>query len=180
MLASTRQSIDLLASPQTKRYLTVVGGQIQLDKSAIHRAPRTDGKWVIQTNDGTLAPEDAAGAYRSLAVIERCFHTLKTTQLKLSPVYHRLPCRIEAHVKICVMAYLSNELSSYDVGNLGPISVVFWALCRQVNFTHLLTFSFSEINPPNNSKHSSKSFKFPSLTVFWPPFLKDTRTKNPR
>ena len=43
---------------------------------------------------------------KSLSVIERCFRTLKRTQLKLSPVYHRLPRRIEAHVTLCMMALL--------------------------------------------------------------------------
>ena len=55
----------------------------------------------------TVAPaEDAACAYKSLSVIERCFRTLKRTQLKLSPVYHRLPRCIEAHVTLCMMALL--------------------------------------------------------------------------
>ena len=44
---------------------------------------------------------------RSLnSAIERCFRTLKSTQLKLEPVHHRLSRRLEAHVKICVMALL--------------------------------------------------------------------------
>ena len=115
-IATAAWAIDLLASPRTKRYLTVVDGQIQLDNPAIQRAPRTDGKWVIQTNDDTLTPEDAAGAYKSLAIIERCFRTLKTTQLKLSPVYHRLPRRIEAHVKICVMALLIERVIELRCG----------------------------------------------------------------
>ena len=61
---------------------------------------------MIETNDDTLTAEDAACAYKSLSVIERCFRTLKRTQLKLSPVYHRLPRRIEAHVTLCMMALL--------------------------------------------------------------------------
>ena len=50
-------------------------------------------------------------SYKGLMVIERCFRTLKTTQLKLEPVYHRLPRRIEAHVKICVMALLIKRVA---------------------------------------------------------------------
>jgi transposase len=107
MSATAQWAIELLASPRTKRYLTITHqGQIRLDKKAIQEASRTDGKWVIQTNDDTLTPEDAACAYKSLSVIERCFRTLKSTQLKLDPVYHRLFRRIEAHVKVCVMALL--------------------------------------------------------------------------
>jgi transposase len=118
MSATAQWAIDLLASPRTKRYLTITDkGHIRLDRNAIRQAARTDGKWVIQTNDDTLTPEDAACAYNSLSVIERCFRTLKRTQLKLEPVHHRLSRRLEAHgskcdaiakaqMKICVMALL--------------------------------------------------------------------------
>lgn len=110
-------AIDLLASPCTKRYLTVTGqGEIHLDRQAIRQAARTDGKWVVQTNDDTLTPEDAACAYKGLTVIERCFRTLKRTQLKLEPVYHRLSRRIEAHVKICVMALLIERVAELACG----------------------------------------------------------------
>ena len=146
--ATAAWAIDLLASPRTKPYLTVVDGQIQLDKPAIQRATRTDGKWVIQTNDDTLTPEDAALAYKSLAVIERCFRTLKTTQLKLSPVYHRLPRRIEAHVKICVIALLIERVIELRCGK--P-----WAHIRHVLGTlqatefHASSHLFFQRNQPS-------------------------------
>ena len=86
-------------------------GDVRLDTNAIKGAA-TDGKWVIETNDDTLTPpEDVASAYKGLMVIERCFRTLNTTQLKLEPVYHRLSRRIEAHVKICVMALLIERIA---------------------------------------------------------------------
>ena len=84
------------------RYLKVKGGEVCLDAEAIHQAPRLDGKWVLITNDDTLSVEDAAVAYKSLLVIERCFRSLKRGQIQLAPMYHRLSQRIEAHVKICV------------------------------------------------------------------------------
>jgi transposase len=112
MSVTAQWAIDLLASPRTKRYLTITKkAQIRLDRKAIQQAARTDGKWVIQTNDDTLTPQDAACAYKGLTVIERCFRTLKRTQLKLEPVYHRLSRRIEAHVKICVMALLIERVA---------------------------------------------------------------------
>jgi transposase len=112
MSATAQWAIELLASPRTKRYLAITSqGEIRLDRKAIQQAARTDGKWVIQTNDDTLTPEDAACAYKSLSVIERCFRTLKSTQLKLEPVYHRLSRRLEAHVKICVMALLIERVA---------------------------------------------------------------------
>ena len=110
--ATAQWAIDLLASPRTKRYLTITKrGLIRLDRHKIQQAARTDGKWVIETNDDTLSASDATLAYKNLSVIERCFRTLKTTQLKLEPVYHRLPRRIEAHVKLCVMALLIERVA---------------------------------------------------------------------
>jgi transposase len=102
----------LLASRRTKRYLTITPkGQVSINKNAISEAARTDGKWVLQTNDDSLNTADAACAYKGLTVIERCFRTLKSTQLKLDPVYHWLPRRIEAHVKICVLGLLIERVA---------------------------------------------------------------------
>jgi transposase len=112
MSATAQWAIELLASPRTKGYLTITDqGQIRLDRKAIQQAARTDGKWVIQTNDDTITPEDAACAYKSLSVIERCFRTLKSAQLKLDPMYHRLSHRIEGHVKVCVLALLIERVA---------------------------------------------------------------------
>ena len=59
MSVTAQWAIELLASPRTKRYLTITQkAQIRLDRKAIQQAARTDGKWVIQTNDDTLTPED--------------------------------------------------------------------------------------------------------------------------
>jgi transposase len=110
--ATAQWAIELLASRRTKRYLTITPkGQISINKNAISEAARTDGKWVLQTNDDSLNTADAACAYKGLTVIERCFRTLKRTQLKLDPVYHWLPRRIEAHVKVCVMALLIERVA---------------------------------------------------------------------
>jgi hypothetical protein len=59
------------------------------------RRPKYDGKWVIETNDDTISLEDAACGYKGLMVIERCFRSLKRTQIKMTPMYHWLSRRIE-------------------------------------------------------------------------------------
>jgi hypothetical protein len=40
---------------------------------------------VIETNDDTITLEDAASGYEGLMVIERCFRSLKRTQIKMTP-----------------------------------------------------------------------------------------------
>jgi transposase len=82
-----------------------------LDRKAVREAQKFDGKWVIQTNDDTITVEDAAAGYKGLLVIERCFRALKRTRIKMEPMHHWLPRRIEAHVKLCVFALLIERVA---------------------------------------------------------------------
>jgi transposase len=110
--ATARWAIDLLASGRYKRYLTIdAKGRIRLDRKAVRAAAKLDGKWVLQTNDDTITVDDAAAGYKGLLVIERCFRALKQTRIKMEPMYHWLPHRIEAHVKICVFALLIERVA---------------------------------------------------------------------
>ena len=86
-------------------------GRIRLDREAVQQASKYDGKWVLQTNDDTITVEDAAAGYKGLLVIERAFRTLKSTRIKMEPMYHWLPKRIEAHVKLCVFSLLIERVA---------------------------------------------------------------------
>jgi len=110
--ASAQWAIELLASRRYKRYLRVTkSGLIRMDRGAIRNAAKYDGKWVIETNDDTISLEDAAMGYKGLMVIERCFRSLKRTQIKMTPMYHWLSRRIESHVKICVLALMIERIA---------------------------------------------------------------------
>lgn len=110
--ATAQWAIDLLASKRFKRYLRVTKtGKVRIDHGAIQEATRYDGKWVVETNDDTITLEDAACGYKGLMVIERCFRALKRTRIKMSPLYHWAPRRIEAHVKICALALLIERVA---------------------------------------------------------------------
>jgi hypothetical protein len=115
--ATNKWAITLLASQRYRKYLTITAnGKIRIDRKAIKAAAKYDGKWVLETNDETLSMEDAAYGYRNLLVIERCFRSLKRTQIKMMPMYHWLPRRIEAHVKICVLALLIERVAELKCG----------------------------------------------------------------
>ncbi len=110
--ASAKWAIELLASRRYKRYLRVTkSGLIRIDRGAIRQAAKYDGKWVLETNDDTISLEDAAMGYKGLMVIERCFRSLKRTQIKMMPMYHWLSLRIESHVKICVLALMIERIA---------------------------------------------------------------------
>lgn len=110
-------AIDLLASRRFKGYLrTTKGGQLRIDRGAVADAAKYDGKWVIETNDDTISLEDAACGYKSPMVIERCFRSLKRTQIKMTPMYHWASRRIETHVKICVLALQIERVAEISCG----------------------------------------------------------------
>ena len=115
--ASAQWAIELLASKRYKRYLTTTkAGKLRLDRAAATEAKRYDGKWVLETNDDTISLEDAALGYKGLLVIERCFRSLKRTQIQMMPMYHWATRRIETHVKICVLALLLERVAERECG----------------------------------------------------------------
>ena len=115
--ATAQWAIELLASRRFKRYLRILkSDQVRIDRAAIREAEKYDGKWVIETNDDTISLEDAACGYKSLMVIERCFRSLKRTQIKMMPMYHWASRRIEAHVKICVLALSIERIAELQCG----------------------------------------------------------------
>jgi len=110
--ATAQWAIELLASQRYKRYLTISkSNNIRIDRAKVREAQKYDGKWVLETNDDTISMEDAASGYKGLMVIERCFRSLKRTQIKMSPMFHWVARRIETHVRICVLALLIERVA---------------------------------------------------------------------
>jgi len=108
---------QLRASGRYGRYLRLDRhDELQIDREAVRDAERLDGKWVLITNDDSLAPADVADAYLGSQVIERGFRTMKSGQVEVRPMYHRLERRIEAHVKLCVLALLVARVAELRTG----------------------------------------------------------------
>jgi len=95
----------LLASRRYGRYLgTDYLGRPKLDAAKVKAAEKFDGKFVVITNDDTLSAEDVALGYKGAWIIESCFRRMKQTGLQVRPMFHWTPRRIEAHVRLCVLA----------------------------------------------------------------------------
>ncbi len=77
------------------------------DSEAIAKEAALDGIYVIRTSlpKETLSDEGTVRAYKSLAQVERAFRALKTVDLQIRPLYHRLAPRVRAHVFLCMLAY---------------------------------------------------------------------------
>ncbi|HWT48460.1 MAG TPA: IS1634 family transposase, partial [Mycobacterium sp.] len=81
--------------------------------AAIDAEARLDGIYVLRTSvpAADLDPAEVVAGYKNLAHIERDFRSIKTDDLDLRPIHHRLDERVKAHVLICMLAcYLTWHL----------------------------------------------------------------------
>jgi hypothetical protein len=88
--------------------LAVARRQDQIDDEAA-----LDGFYVLRTPvpASNLDAPAVVTAYKSLKHVERDFRTIKSDDLDLRPVFHRLEERVRAHVLICMLAcYLTWHL----------------------------------------------------------------------
>ena len=106
-----------MASRRYGRYLsTDRHGRPKLDTAKVRAAEKCDGKFVVITNDDTLSAEDVALAYKAGAMIESCFRRMKQTGLEVRPMFHWTARRIEAHVKLCVLALQMQRCAEIRTG----------------------------------------------------------------
>ena len=99
-----------------KHFLTTITDaafSFERNQAAIDAEARLDGIYVLRTNveAGALDAAAVVTGYKNLANVERDFRILKTDDLDLRPIYHRLEQRVRAHVLICLLAcYLTWHL----------------------------------------------------------------------
>ena len=77
------------------------------DEAKIAAEAALDGFYVVRSNVPAqpLGSEQLVGAYKGLSRAERAFRCLKTVDLKVRPIHHRLADRVRAHVLLCMLAY---------------------------------------------------------------------------
>jgi hypothetical protein len=73
----------------------------------IEREESLDGIYVIRTSvkSEALSSQQVVATYKSLSGVERAFPSLKTVDLQVRPIHHRLPDRVRAHILLCMLAY---------------------------------------------------------------------------
>ena len=96
----------LATKPAFNRFLRrTKTAKLRIDRSAVAREAKLDGKYLLRTSDESLSAEDIALGYKALYEAERGWRDLKST-IDMRPVYHRREDRIESHVQLCWLALL--------------------------------------------------------------------------
>ena len=73
----------------------------------IAREAALDGIYILRTplSAKTMDAAEVVRSYKALSDVERAFRCLKTVDLKVRPIHHRLPDRVRSHIFLCMLAY---------------------------------------------------------------------------
>ena len=79
----------------------------QRQQHSIDSEAALDGVYIIRTSLSAqdLSAADCVRSYKALTRIERAFRTLKTADLQVRPIHHRLADRVRAQIFLCLLAY---------------------------------------------------------------------------
>ena len=111
-----KQNIGVRAGKILNRYKMGKHFQLRIEDDSFHYQRKTaniereeslDGIYVIRTSvqKDALSSEQVVASYKSLSGVERAFRSLKTVDLHVRPIHHRLPDRVRAHILLCMLAY---------------------------------------------------------------------------
>jgi hypothetical protein len=128
----------LSTKPAYKRLLRKTPtGKLRIDRAAVAREQKLDGKFLLRTSDESLTPADLAHGYKALYEVERGWRDVKHT-IDLRPAYHRREDRIQAHVQLCWLALLLLRVAETKTGDT-------WRNLRnQLDRMHLVTLATNE------------------------------------
>jgi Transposase DDE domain len=128
----------LSTQPAYKRFLRrTKTGKLRIDRAAVARETKLDGKFLLRTSDESLTPADLAEGYKALYEAERGWRDLKHT-IDMRPAYHRREDRIEAHVQLCWLALLLMRVAETETDHT-------WRNLRnELDRMHLVTLATSE------------------------------------
>ncbi len=73
----------------------------------IAREVALDGLYVIRTSvpNAQMDASQCVRNYKALTSVERAFRCIKTIDLKVRPIHHRLADRVRAHILLCMLSY---------------------------------------------------------------------------
>ena len=77
------------------------------DQDKIRAEAALDGIYIIRTSERAedLPAPEAVRQYKNLARAEEAFRTMKSAEVLIRPIRHRLSDRVRAHIFICLLAY---------------------------------------------------------------------------
>ncbi len=88
-----------------KLTITFANFKYEREEEQIKTEAALDGFYVVRTSTQIITAEDTVSTYKRLSVVERAFRCMKTVDIKVRPIFHRLEKRVRAHIFLCTLAY---------------------------------------------------------------------------
>jgi len=79
----------------------------EIDQESVNAEAALDGIYVVRSSvsAGTMDSAQTVRSYKLLSNVERAFRCLKSVDLMVRPIRHRLENRVKAHIFLCMLAY---------------------------------------------------------------------------
>jgi hypothetical protein len=78
-----------------------------INEARVAQEASLDGIYVIRTAvpRERMDSDDVVRNYKNLSQVEQAFRSMKSVDLEVRPIYHRLADRVRAHLLLCMLAY---------------------------------------------------------------------------
>jgi transposase len=99
-------------------------GRLEVSEHPVNlaREKKYEGKYLIQTDQSNITPEEAVEYYKDLNEVERGFRSLKDP-LGMRPIWHHLARRVKAHIFVAALGFLIERLLERTLKDAGvPLS----------------------------------------------------------
>ena len=79
----------------------------EIDQASVNAEAALDGIYVVRSSVSaeTMDSAQTVRSYKLLSNVERAFRCLKSVDLMVRPIRHRLENRVKAHIFLCMLAY---------------------------------------------------------------------------
>jgi len=81
--------------------------RFEIDQEAVDAEATLDGIYVVRSSVSaeTMDADQTVRSYKLLSNVEHAFRCLKSIDLMVRPIRHRLETRVRAHIFLCLLAY---------------------------------------------------------------------------
>ena len=79
----------------------------RIREEEVSKEAALDGIYILRTplSAQQMDAPEVVRSYKSLSDVERAFRCLKSVELKVRPIHHRLADRVRSHIFLCMLAY---------------------------------------------------------------------------
>jgi transposase len=174
-LATRRNVTDYLNNCGYKKYLEIEGeAEVMVNQSKVDTDSKWDGLRGVITNARELSSEEAINQYCNLWQIEEAFRVTKH-DLKVRPIFHWKPRRVEAHIAIAFTAYSLVKYLEYRVKlqyiKLSPEEIRRSLIGVQTSILYDKSKRIRYGLPSRMSKHARKIYNILDITRRCTPYI---------